>query len=130
MRRLHFRLTLEPGLEAVVRLAQLHQYATDLVDGKRVLIGPALRERIALTFPRRRPEAVLDALLGKGLPSWDIVGSDGGSEVLTIVTRPEGAALSAIVRIIEQVAPEAMRRPINYEPVTGGPLPPPSRLLH
>lgn len=130
MIRSNFRLALEPGLEGVVRLAQLHQYATDLVDGKRVLIGPALRERITLTFPRRRPEAVLDALLGKGLPNWDIVGSDGGSEVLTIVTRPEGAALSAIVRIIEQVAPEAMRRPINYEPVTGGPLPPPSRLLH
>ena len=25
MRRLHFKLTLEPGLEAVVRLAQLHR---------------------------------------------------------------------------------------------------------
>ncbi len=76
------------------------------------------------------PEAVLDALLGKGPPSWDLVASDDSSEVLTIVTRPEGAALSAIVRIIEQVAPEALRRPINYAPVAGAPLPPPSRLLH
>lgn len=130
MIRSNFRLALEPGLEGVVRLAQLHQYATDLVDGKRVLIGPALRERIALTFPRRSPEAVLGALLGKGPPSWDLVASDDSSEVLTIVTRPEGAALSAIVRIIEQVAPEALRRPINYAPVADAPLPPPSRLLH
>lgn len=130
MIRSNFRLALEPGLDGVVRLAQLHQYATDLVDGKRVLIGPALRERISLTFPRRRPEAVLDALLGKGLPSWDLVGSDDGSEVLTIITHPEGVALSAIVRIIEHVAPEALRRPISYEPVAGAPLPPPSRFLH
>ena len=39
MKRLHFKLTLEPGLKAIVRLAQLHQYATDLVDGERSILS-------------------------------------------------------------------------------------------
>lgn len=130
MRRLNFRLTLEPGLDRVVRLAQLHQYASDLVDGKRLLVGPALRAQVKGTFPRRKVESVLDALLGEGPPGWDIEGASEGSPLLVIKTIGAGMAISALARIIEQIAPEALSRPMTYEPNPAGQTLQQSRKLH
>ena len=130
MRRLHFRLTLEPGLEAVVRLLQLHQYATDLVDGERVLIGPALRERMVLNFPAREPSDVLDSLLGKGPVGWTLSGQEQGGSLVVISTEGPGVSFSAIGRILEQVAPEAFLMPIAYEPTPGNSLTAHSKALH
>ena len=130
MKRLHFRLTLEPGIEGIVRLVQLHHYATDLVDGKRALIGPALQEQIKLNFPARNTEDVLDALLGEGPPGWNIEGAEGGKTSVVISTEGAGVAVSAIIRILEQVAPEALLRPIGYDPLPGNTLAPPSKSLH
>ena len=130
MRRLNFRLTLEPGLDGVVRLAQLHQYASDLVDGKRLLVGPSLRAQVKGTFPRRKVENVLDALLGEGPPGWDIEGASEGSPLLVIKTVGAGMAISAVARIIEQITPEALSRPMTYEPDPAGPTLQQSRKLH
>ena len=130
MRRRHFRLTLEPGVEGIVKLAQLHQYASELVDGQRVFIGPALREQINTTFPGRKAEAVLDALLGDGLPGWLLEKASEDSPLITIQTQDRGTPYSAIARIIEQVVPEALARPIAYEPDQRDQRFPTSNLLH
>ena len=130
MRRLNFRLTLEPGLDGVVRLAQLHQYASDLVDGERALIGPALRAQVKSNFPRRKVEAVLDALLGEGPPGWDIEGASQESPLLVIKTVGAGMAISAVARIIEQIVPESLPRPMTYEPNPEGQNHQQSRRLH
>ena len=103
MKRLHFKLTLEPGLKAIVRLAQLHQYATDLVDGERVLIGPALRGRMLLNFPAREPRDVLDSLLGEGPAGWNLSGHEDGRSLLVVSTEGSGVAFSAIARQINQL---------------------------
>ena len=130
MKRLHYKLTLEPGLKAIVCLAQLHQYATDLVDGERVLIGPALRGRMLLNFPAREPRDVLDSLLGEGPAGWNLSGHEDGRSLLVVSTEGSGVAFSAIARILEQVAPEAFLKPIAFEPLPGNTLTAISRSLH
>ena len=130
MRRINFRLALEPGLQGVVRLAQLHQYATQLVDGERVLIGPSLREHVRMLFPRRQAEAVLDGILDRGQIGWDLEGAAENSPLLVITTIGPGTAFSTIARIVELVAPEALGKPMAFEPAGEEPVPPISRRLH
>lgn len=130
MRRVNFRLALEPGLEGVVRLAQLHQYAVDLVDERRVLIGPALRAHVAALFPRKPVTTVLGQLLGHGPPGWDLEGAARGEQTLIIKTVDQGVAFSAIARIIEHIAPEALTRPMTFEPGRLIPSIPTSKRLH
>ena len=130
MRRRHFRLALEPGLQGVVRLAQLHQYATQLIDGDRVLVGPSVREHVKLLFPRRKVETVLDGVLGREPIGWDLEGAAENSPLLVITTVGPGAAFSTIARIVELVAPEALGKPMTFEPVGGEPVTPISRRLH
>lgn len=130
MRRIHFRLALEPGLQGVVRLAQLHQYATQLVDGERVLVGPSLREHVKMLFPRRKAEAVLDGILGRGQIGWNLEGAAENSPPLVITTVGPGTAFSTIARIVELVAPEALGKPMTFEPAGGETAKPISRRLH
>lgn len=130
MRRTNFKLALEPGLEGVVRLAQLHQYAVDLVDGKRALVGPSLRDHVSTLFPSRTVEDVLDQLLGHGPPGWDLEGAERDSQTLDVRTDGHGVAFSAIVRIIEQIAPEALLHRMVFDPLPGNTNPPASRRLH
>ena len=83
MKRRHFTLTLELGPDAVVRLLQLEQYATDLVGGKRRHTGPGLRARIIDLFPNREVSTVLDDLIGKAEPGWRVGAlRDDGQRVL------------------------------------------------
>ncbi len=64
MKRRQFRLVLEPAPEEVVRLTQLHRYASDVAGRGRAPIGGVLAEYIAGLFPQRDPRQVLDGLLG------------------------------------------------------------------
>ncbi|WP_067489549.1 hypothetical protein [Erythrobacter sp. CCH5-A1] len=118
MKRRHFRLLLEPGLEGAVRLAQLHQYATDLVDGRRMLIAPALSDHIEGLFPARKQTAVLDALVGTAPIGWELEaeGTQAG-QCIAIRSQGPGVAISAIMRILEQIAPEALSAQMIYEPM-------------
>lgn len=118
MKRRHFRLLLEPGLDGAVRLAQLHQYATDLVDGRRMLMAQALSEHVESLFPAREPTAVLDALLGKSPIGWELeADSRQAGRCIAIRSQGRGVAISAIIRILEQIAPEALSAQMTYEPM-------------
>ena len=119
MKRRHFALTLELGPDAVVRLLQLEQYATDLVGGKRRHAGPGLRARIIDLFPNREVSTVLDDLIGKAEPGWRVGAVRDGTQLLSIVTTDAGAAFSTIARILEVVAPEAFAKPMSFEPMQG-----------
>lgn len=130
MRRVNFRLTLEPGVQGVVRLAQLHRYANDRADEKRLLIGPSLREHIESLFPRRKTEAVLDSLLGNGPTGWALEGAADKSQLVAIKTVGPGVALSTIARIVEHVVPEALAKPMAFAPGEGNLTVPISRHLH
>ena len=116
MKRRHFTLTLELGPDAVVRLLQLEQYATDLVGGKRRHTGPGLRARIIDLFPNREVSTVL---IGKAEPGWRVGALRDGTQLLSIVTTDAGAAFSTIARILEVVAPEAFAKPMSFEPMQG-----------
>ncbi|MEE4539765.1 MAG: hypothetical protein V2J51_14905 [Erythrobacter sp.] len=131
MKRHQFRLLLEPGVEATVRLAQLHQYATDLVDGRRVLLAPMLSHYIKGLFPAREPAAVLDALLGKAPIGWRLE-TDGvdASRCIAIQSEGRGVAISAMMRILEQIAPEALSAQMIYEPLHLGETDQRIRSLH
>ena len=117
MWRHQFRLTLEPGQEGITRLAQLHQYAEGIVEGERSLVGPLLREKIAASHPQRTVTQTLDMLVGKGIPQWDLEGDAKGSPRIVISTRGRGMAFSAIAQIVEQIAPEALTKPMFFEPI-------------
>ena len=130
MRRSNFRLVLEPDLEGAIRFAQIHRYATDLVDGKRVFVGPSLRAHVSALFPSRTVEEVLDQLLGHGDPGWVVEGTETGSNTLVVKTVGVGVAFSAVIRIVEQIAPEALSRKMVFEPLPGITSTTASRRLH
>lgn len=117
MRRRQFRLLLEPAPEEVVRLTQLNRYASDVAGQERAPIGGVLVEHIASLFPQRDPSQVLDGLLGKGDAGWSLGTAPGQSRTLVIETTEVGVAVSAIARILEQIAPGALLRPMIYEPL-------------
>lgn len=117
MKRRQFRLVLEPAPEEVVRLAQLHRYAGDVAGRGRAPIGGVLAEYIASLFPQRDPRQVLDGLLGKGDAGWSLGTAPGQGRSLIIQTTEAGVAVSAIARILEQLAPGALLRPMIYEPL-------------
>lgn len=120
MKRRKFRLLLEPGLQGVVRLAQLEQYGTDRIDGQRMLLAPELGEHVQGLFPARLPAAVLDALLGKPPIGWKLeMDGLGGSQSIAIRSDGRGVALSAMMRILEHIVPEALLAPMIYEPLNG-----------
>ncbi len=118
MKRRQFRLTLEPTSEDAVRLAQLSRYASDLSRGNAADIGAALGDHVGALFPGRNRHAVLESLLGKGEPGWSLVPAPGKGGALVIETTEAGAAVSAIARILEQIAPGTLVRPMIYEPVS------------
>lgn len=117
MKRRQFRLVLEPAPEEVVRLTQLHRYAGDVAGRGRVPIGGVLAEYIAGLFPQRDPRQVLDGLLGKGDAGWSLGTAPGQGRTLIIQTTEAGVAVSAIARILEQIAPDALLRPMIYKPL-------------
>ena len=117
MKRRQFRLVLEPAPEEVVRLTQLHRYASDVAGRGRAPIGSVLAEYIAGLFPQRDPHQVLDGLLGKGDAGWSLGTAPGQGRLLIIETTEVGVAVSAIARILEQIAPGALLRPMIYEPL-------------
>ena len=117
MRRRQFRLVLELASEEVVRLTQLHRYAGDVAGRRRAPIGEELDQHIAGLFPQRDPRQVLDGLLGKGDAGWSLGTAPGQSRSLIIQTTEAGVAVSAIARILEQIAPGALLRPMIYEPL-------------
>ena len=130
MRRVNFRLTLDPGIQGAVRLAQLHHYANDRADKKRLLIGLSLREHIESLFSRRKTEAVLDSVLGNGPPGWILEGAADKRQLIVIKTVGPGVAFSTIARIIEHVVPEALVKPMVFEPGEGNLTVSISRHLH
>lgn len=117
MKRRQFRLVLEPAPEEVVRLTQLHRYAGDVAGRGRAPIGGVLAEYIVGLFPQRDPRQVLDGLLGKGDAGWSLGTTPGQGRTLIIQTTEAGVAVSAIARILEQIAPWALLRPMIYEPL-------------
>ena len=117
MRRRQFRLVLEPAPEEVVRLTQLHRYAGDVAGRERAPIGGVLAEYIAGLFPQRDPRQVVDGLLGKGDAGWSLGTAPGQGRTLIIQTTEAGAAVSAVARILEQIAPGTLLRPMFYEPL-------------
>lgn len=130
MRRRSFRLSLDPGTDGIIRLAQLHRFGSAREKGETVSIGPALRAQVTSIFPRRDPAQVLESLLSKGPMGWDIEGpANGGQSVILFTTEP-GVAVSTVARILELIAPEGLTRPIIYEPTEGHSPPYQSRLLH
>lgn len=116
MKRRQFRLVLEPAPEEVVRLTQLHRYASDVAGRGRAPIGSVLAEYIAGLFPQRDPRQVLDGLLGKGDAGWSLGTAQGKGRTLIIQTTEAGVAVSAVARILEQIAPNTLLRPMIYEP--------------
>lgn len=117
MKRRQFRLVLEPAPEEVVRLTQLHRYAGDVAGRGRAPIGGVLAEYIACLFPQRDPHQVLDGLLGKRDAGWSLGTAPGQGGPLIIQTTEAGVAVSAVARILEQIAPGTLLRPIFYEPL-------------
>ena len=117
MRRRQFRLLLEPAPQEVVCLTQLHRYAGDVAGRRRAPIGEELDQHIAGLFPQRDPRQVLDGLLGKGGVGWSLGTVPGQGRSLIIQTTEAGVAVSAIARILEQIAPGALLRPMIYEPL-------------
>lgn len=117
MKRRQFRLVLEPAPEEGVRLTQLHHYAGDVAGRGRGPIGGVLDEYIAGLFPQGAPRQVLDGLLGKGGAGWSLGTAPGQGRTLIIQTTEAGAAVSAVARILEQIAPNALLRPMIYEPL-------------
>jgi hypothetical protein len=117
MRRRQFRLLLEPAPQEVVCLTQLHRYAGDVAGRRRAPIGEELAEYIAGLFPQRDPRQVLDGLLGKGDAGWSLGTAPGQGRTLIIQTTEAGAAVSAVARILEQIAPGTLLRPMIYEPL-------------
>lgn len=117
MKRRQFRLVLEPGLEEVVRLTQLHRYAGDVAGRGSAPIGGVRAEYIAGLFPQRDPRQVLDGLLGKGDAGWSLGTAPGQGRTLIIQTTEAGVAVSAVARILEQIAPGTLLRPMFYEPL-------------
>lgn len=117
MKRRQFRLVLEPAPEEVVRLTQLYHYAGDLAGRGRAPIGGVLAEYIAGLFPQRDPRQVLDGLLGKGDAGWSLGTAPGQGRTLIIQTTEAGVAVSAVARILEQIAPGTLLRPMIYEPL-------------
>ena len=117
MKRRQFRLVLEPAPEEVVRLTQLHRYAGDVAGRGRAPIGGVLAEYIVGLFPQRDPRQVLDGLLGKGDAGWSLGTAPGQGRTLIIQTTEAGAAVSAVARILEQIAPGTLLRPMFYEPL-------------
>ncbi|WP_067490087.1 hypothetical protein [Erythrobacter sp. CCH5-A1] len=117
MKRRQFRLVLEPAPEEVVRLTQLHRYAGDVAGRGRAPIGGVLAEYIASLFPQRDPRQVLDGLLGKGDAGWSLGTAPGQGRTLIIQTTEAGVAVSAVARILEQIAPNTLLRPMIYEPL-------------
>ena len=117
MRRRQFRLVLEPAPEEVVRLTQLHRYAGDVAGRGRAPIGGMLDEHIAGLFPQRDSRQVLDGLLGQGDAGWSLGTAPGQGRSLIMQTTEAGVAVSAIARILEQIAPGALLRPMIYEPL-------------
>lgn len=117
MRRHQFRLLLEPAPQEVVCLTQLHRYAGDVAGRRRAPIGEELDQHIAGLFPQRDPRQVLDGLLGKGGVGWSLGTVPGQGRSLIIQTTEAGVAVSAIARILEQIAPGALLRPMIYEPL-------------
>ena len=93
MKRRQFRLVLEPAPEEVVRLTQLHRYASDVKGRGRAPIGGVLAEYIAGLFPQRDPRQVLDGLLGKGDAGWSLGTAPGQGRTLIIQTTGAGAAV-------------------------------------
>lgn len=130
MKRRSFRLSLDPGSDGIVRLAQLHRFGSARDKGETASIGPALRVQVQGTFPRRDPAQVLDSLLGQGPMGWDIEGPAHGGQSVVLFTTEPGVAVSTVARILELVAPEALAKPIIYEPNDGHAPPFRSRLLH
>ena len=118
MKRRQFRLTLEPTADDAVRLAQLSRYASDLASGGSADIGAALGGHVGALFPGRNRNAVLESLLGKGEPGWSLVSDPGQGGSLVIQTTEAGVAVSASARILEQVAPGTLLRPMIYEPLS------------
>jgi hypothetical protein len=108
---------LEPAPEEAVRLAQLQRYAREVAGGGRATIGGVLDEYIAGLFPQRDPRQVLDGLLGKGDAGWSLATDPGQGRTLVIQTTKAGVAVSAVARILEQIAPGALLRPMIYEPL-------------
>ena len=117
MRRRQFRLVLELASEEVVRLTQLHRYAGDVEGRGRAPIGGVLAEYISGLFPQRDPRQVLDGLLGKGDAGWSLGTAPGQGRTLIIQTTEAGVAVSAVARILEQIAPNTLLRPMIYEPL-------------
>ena len=117
MRRRQFRLLLEPAPQEVVCLTQLHRCAGDVAGRRRAPIGEELDQHIAGLFPQRDPRQVLDGLLGKGGVGWSLGTVPGQGRSLIIQTTEAGVAVSAIARILEQIAPGALLRPMIYEPL-------------
>lgn len=60
---------------------------------------------------------MLDGLLGKGGVGWSLGTVPGQGRSLIILTTEAGVAVSAIARILEQIAPGALLRPMIYEPL-------------
>lgn len=117
MKRRQFRLVLEPAPEEVVRLTQLHRYASDVAGRGRAPIGGVLVEYIAGLFPQRDPRQVLDGLLGEGDAGWSLGIAPDQGRSLVIQTTEAGVAVSAVARILEQIAPGTLLRPMIYEPL-------------
>ncbi|WP_231732844.1 hypothetical protein, partial [Porphyrobacter sp. CCH7-A1] len=101
----------------VVRLTQLHRYAGDVAGRGRAPIGGVLAEYIVGLFPQRDPRQVLDGLLGKGDAGWSLGTAPGQGRTLIIQTTEAGVAVSAVARILEQIAPNTLLRPMIYEPL-------------
>jgi hypothetical protein len=76
-----------------------------------------LAEYIASLFPQRDPRQVLDGLLGKGDAGWSLGTTPGQGRTLIIQTTEAGVAVSAVARILEQIAPNTLLRPMIYEPL-------------
>ncbi|GGD82298.1 hypothetical protein [Croceicoccus mobilis] len=114
MKRRRFKLALEPGAAALTRLAQLHDHAFHQASGSSAPLGRELQLYIEQTFPGSGPEQFASSLTANGQLGWNLdAGPDGA---VAIVSTPDGAALSAVARILEYIAPEALARPMTYVP--------------
>ena len=117
MKRRQFRLVLEPAPEEVVRLTRLLRYAGDGAGRGRPSIGGGRAEDMGALSPQKEPRQVLDGLLGKGDAGWSLGTAPGQGRTLIIQTTEAGVAVSAVARILEQIAPNTLLRPMIYEPL-------------
>jgi len=114
MKRRRFKLALDPGAAALTRLAQLHDHAFHQASGNPAPLGRELQLYIEQTFPTSGPEQFASSLTANGHLGWDL--DSGPDGTIAIVATADGAALSAVARILEYIAPEALANPMAYIP--------------